>query len=137
MTVAISSTVLSAIRDEAASAPDREVCGLLFGRDGAVASHSTCRNVSATPADRFEIDPAALIAAYRAERGGGATIAGCYHSHPSGSTVPSRRDAAAAQANGWLWVIVAGATVGVWQAVKHGAVHGRFEAVEYRVAPDG
>ena len=32
----------------------------------------------------LEIDPAKLIAALRAERGGGPAVVGCYHSHPRG-----------------------------------------------------
>ena len=137
MTVEISSTVLAAIEAEAAASPGHEICGLLFGESGRIAAHRSCRNVADRPADSFEIDPAALIAAYRSERAGGAAIAGCYHSHPSGDTMPSGRDAAAAQADHWLWLIVAPGAIGLYRAVERGAIHGCFDSVDYRAAPDG
>lgn len=86
-----------------------------------------CRNVAADPARRFEIDPAALLAAHRAARAGGPAILGCYHSHPSGVAEPSACDAAAAEPNGWLWLIVAGDQVRGFRAVGTGMLHGRFE----------
>ena len=137
MTVEISSAVLAAIRAEAAAKPDREICGLIFGDVERVDAHRSCNNVAENPADSFEIDPAALIGAYRAERGAGPKIAGCYHSHPSGTAAPSPRDAAAAQADDRLWLIVAPGAVGLYRAVERGAIHGRFETVDYRVASDG
>ena len=83
-------------------------------------------NVAADPARRFEIDPGALIAALRAERGGGETVIGYWHSHPSGDATPSATDAAMAAADGKIWLIVAGGTVTAWRAGATG-VHGRFE----------
>ncbi len=129
MDVAISSELLARILAEAAATPDVEVCGLLLGWDGRVEEARACRNVAADPSQTFEIDPTALIAAHRAARDGGPAILGCYHSHPSGLAVPSRRDAGDAAANGWLWAIVAGPDVQVWRAVADGALWGRFEAV--------
>lgn len=128
--VRISSDVLAAIRAEVAATTDQEVCGLLFGDDQTVTAHRACRNVAVDPATAFEIDPAALIAAYRAERAGGARINGCYHSHPSGDPHPSQRDAADAVTPGWLWLIGVGPGVRAWRVVPGGPVHGRFEPVD-------
>ncbi|WP_310104732.1 M67 family metallopeptidase [Sphingomonas sp. BE138] len=111
---------------QAAASAD-EVCGLLLGTGLRVERLAACRNVAATPAVRFEIDPAALIAAHRAARGGGAGVIGHYHSHPSGLARPSPRDAADAAPDGSVWVIVAGTQVTAWRAVDGGAVHGRFD----------
>lgn len=105
-----------------------EACGLLFG-DGVVEQASVAANVSDDPARRFEIDPAALIAALKAERAGGDKVIGYWHSHPSGDATPSATDAAMAVADGKLWVIVAGDAVTVWRAGTSG-LHGRFERVE-------
>ena len=99
----------------AAAAPGREVCGLLFGADGRIAAIGEAANVAAAPQRAFEIDPRTLVAAYRAERGGGPRVIGHYHSHPGGRPVPSAADAAAARPDGRLWVIVAGGTVAAWR----------------------
>lgn len=123
------------LRDDlraAAAASDDEVCGLLLGRDGRVEQALACRNVAATPATRFELDPAALLAAHRAARGGGLAVLGHYHSHPSGDATPSPRDGADAAPDNSLWLIVARDVVTAWRAVANGALHGRFEPVEMR-----
>ncbi len=68
-------------------------------------------NVAADPLRHFEIDPAALIAAHRAERGGGLQLLGYYHSHPAGHPLPSATDCAHASGDGRAWAIVAQAEV--------------------------
>ncbi len=128
----IASALLQQIADAAAASPRAEICGLLFGTPQAITAVAPCRNVAADPARSFEIDPAALLAAHRAARGGGDRIVGHYHSHPSGSAVPSPRDAAAAVPDGTLWLIAGGGDIQAWRAVEGGAVEGRFEAVELR-----
>lgn len=124
MELTISRALLDEIRQAAQASPDREICGLLLGRNSVVAAIRPCANVAADPLDSFEIDPVALIAAHRAARAGGMTPIGHYHSHPRGRAAPSRRDAAAAQP-GSYWIIVAGGEVGCWFA----ASGGRFVAV--------
>lgn len=133
MALEISSEVLAAIVNEAERVPDREVCGLLFGTPDRVTAARPCRNVAADPRTAFEIDPAHLIAAHRTARTGGPQIVGCYHSHPSGAPEPSVRDAEAAVADGSIWLIAAGRSVGCWRAVADGDRHGRFDAIRYRV----
>ena len=127
MALTISSELLRLIVAEAAASPAAEVCGLLLGNGDRVEEVRPCRNVAPEPARRFEIDPAALLAAHRQARAGGAAIIGCYHSHPSGKAEPSVCDAAAAEPNGWWWLIVAGGEVRAWRAVAVGAWQGRFE----------
>ena len=128
MTPTISSELLRQVRAEADASPTTEICGLLLGHGGMVEEARACRNVAADARRRFEIDPAALLAAHRAARAGGPSILGCYHSHPSGRAEPSACDAAAA-ANGWLWLIVARGETRAWRAVENGAWHGRFDEV--------
>ena len=96
-------------------------------------------NVSPDPATSFEIDPAALFAALRAERAGGPRLVGHYHSHPNGLASPSLRDAAMALQPGRLWLIVTAGATRMWREVPGGAVHGAFEPVELVVdgADDG
>ncbi|GAA0671837.1 proteasome lid subunit RPN8/RPN11 [Sphingomonas insulae] len=126
MTVTIASELVGQILEEAAASPAVEICGLLLGEGDRITRALPCRNVATDPARRFEIDPAALIAAHRAARGGGPRIVGHYHSHPGGVAVPSARDAAEAAADGTLWLIAAGGVLRGWRAVADGPVEGRF-----------
>jgi proteasome lid subunit RPN8/RPN11 len=119
VTVRISRHCLDRLLAEAAASPDREVCGLLFGSPERIDAATATANVAARTEDEFEIDPRALIAAYRAERQGGPRLIGHYHSHPSGSAVPSARDLAAAE-EGRLWLILAGGTARLWMACRGG-----------------
>jgi desampylase len=114
MLLRISSKSIAAIRAHAAETPDAEVCGLLFGTVEAVEAMQRCANVSNTPGTAFEIDPAVLIAAHKAERAGAARVIGHYHSHPNGVCAPSQADAAEAIDAGQYWLIIAGAEIGLW-----------------------
>ena len=120
MKTRISRTVLDAIRNHAAAEPDREVCGLLFGSEARIDGVMAAENVADDPTRHFEIDPAALFAAIRAERAGGPKIAGYYHSHPGGKATPSRTDRASAAPDGKLWLIVANDAVTGWRAGPEG-----------------
>jgi proteasome lid subunit RPN8/RPN11 len=118
----------------AAAADAGEICGLLFGDDRAITDWQQTRNVHPSSADHFEIDPAALFAALRAERGGGQRLIGYVHSHPGGRAEPSATDAAMAQPDGKLWLIVAEDQASLWRSRAGGAVHGRFDRVAFTVA---
>lgn len=131
--LAISRDILNEIVQKCKAAAPHEACGLLFGADGDVSGWSKTANVAADPYRNFEIDPAALIAALRAERAGGPQLAGYWHSHPSGDAAPSATDAAMAAADNKLWLIVAGDAVTAWCAVENGARYGRFEPVELEI----
>ena len=134
MDVRISTDLLDRIVAEAA-ASEAEVCGLLIGRQGMIHAATACRNVAADPGRRFEIDPAALLAAHRQARAGEAAVLGHYHSHPSGSPLPSACDAAEAMPDGAIWLIVAPGGWRAWRAVADGAVHGRFDPIALAAAP--
>lgn len=127
----IATDLMERIVAEAAASPAAEICGLLLGSGEVVEEARACRNVSPDPATRFEIDPAALLAAHRQARAGGPAILGCYHSHPSGRAEPSPRDAADAAPNGWLWIIVGASEVKGWRAVEGGALHQRFDGTDW------
>ncbi len=113
MAVTISRHILQDVLGLAAAAPDREICGLLFGSSDRIDRAEPAANVADHPHDTFEIDPRALFAALRAERAGGARMIGHYHSHPNGSAEPSPRDLAAAEP-GKLWLILGGGVARLW-----------------------
>src|SRR5688500_12883306 len=108
MAIRVSRSVPIGIRRISADCAPREACGLLFGDGDAITGFQATENVAEDPERRFEIDPAALFAALRAERAGGPRIVGYWHSHPSGDATPSVTDAAMAAPDGKLWLIVAG-----------------------------
>lgn len=114
--VQISRCVVEIIQRAAAEAAPREACGLLFGREDEISGCEVTDNVAENPERHFEIDPRALFAAIRAERAGGATLLGYWHSHPSGNPRPSATDIAMAAPDGRLWLILAGDAVSVWRA---------------------
>ena len=117
--VTLDRTVLDELLYRASISPDEEVCGLLFGSGRRIDRATATANVASDPATAFEVDPAMLIAALRAERTGGPTLIGHYHSHPRGRAEPSARDRAAAEP-GRLWLILGGGEARLWLAVRGG-----------------
>lgn len=85
----------------AAAALPREACGLLVGRRSGgtvrVERAIDAANVASDARSEFAIDPGAVVAAYLAAEGEGATVVGTWHSHPAGRAEPSAADA------GGLW----------------------------------
>ena len=126
----------AAMLREAARAHPLECCGLLLGPRGegaaggagCITTIAPAANVAADPARHFEIDPAALIAAHRAEREGGMALCGWYHSHPCGEAAPSATDAAFAPHDGRVWAIIADGAVRLWRDGPYG-----FEALPTRL----
>lgn len=115
MVLEVTSGALATLLEEATRAHPSEACGLLLGEGGRVTRAVPAANVHPEPHRHFEIDPAALIAAHRAARGGGAQVLGYYHSHPNGLAGPSASDRAAASGDGRVWAIVALGEVGWWR----------------------
>ena len=128
MTVSVTSEVIKALLAEAARAHPREACGLLFGTSRAITALQAAANVHPAPETHFEIDPAILIAAHRAMRGGGPAVVGCYHSHPHGPAAPSAADVALAARDGGIWAIVGAGQVRFWRSGGD-----RFCALSYTV----
>jgi proteasome lid subunit RPN8/RPN11 len=133
MALEISSALRDRLCNAAKRTPDVEVCGLIFGTVDQIDDLVDCANVAAEPTRTFELDPTALFAALRAERGGGPMLLGYWHSHPSGDIRPSATDAARAAADGKVWLIVAGDLVGAWRAMPGDGGGTVFAAVTLHV----
>lgn len=118
----VTSDAHAAMLREAAAAHPLECCGLLLGHGEAIAAAVPAANVADDPARRFAIDPAALIAAHRAARGGGPQVLGYYHSHPTGDARPSATDRAEAAGDGRVWAIVAGGAIRWWRDEAEGGL---------------
>jgi len=127
MRITISRSVLIGIRQNSAVSAPLEACGLLFGSETHIDSFQVVENVHEAPDRHFEIDPAALFAALRAERAGGPKLVGYWHSHPSCDPTPSRTDAEMAAPDGKLWLVDGCHAITAWRAVEHGGLHGRFD----------
>ncbi len=124
MTIKVTSGVLVKLREEAANAAPEECCGLLLGQVSAggvcIEKAAPAQNIADDRLTRFEIDPAALLAAHKAARAGGPQIVGYYHSHPTGHPVPSATDCEHASGDARIWAIVAGGEVAFWRDGEQG-----------------
>jgi len=98
------------MEEEARVAFPRECCGLVEGRRHAgvatAAALHPARNI-ANGEDRFEIHPEDHFAALKIARANGRVLIGCYHSHPTGSAMPSVTDRDGAGEENFLWLIAA------------------------------
>lgn len=109
----------------------------MLGRPGPVPElvelHAT-PNRAADRRTRFELDPAAVVAAEDRARARGLAIVGVWHSHPRGPARPSDADRAAALAwgTGWLSVLSAPGALSCWRLVD-----GAFHALELADASRG
>lgn len=121
--------VIAKVLGDTAAAHPQEACGLLLGEDGTVREAALTANVHAEPERHFEIDPAALIAAHRAARGGRAQVLGYWHSHPNGRAGPSPSDQAAAAGDGRVWLIAASGAITAWIDAPGG-----FKPLPYTIA---
>ncbi len=117
MTLRISSELHQQLLHEAAASLNEEVCGLLIG-ETFVERIIPAANVAEDTRDTFEIDPAILFAAIRAERAGRGTLLGYYHSHPFGPPTPSDRDTAQAVGDRRVWLIVGSDRVTAWRMTE-------------------
>ena len=129
MALEVTSGAIATLLTEAEKAGPEECCGLLLGRGELIDRAHPCANVADDPARRFEIDPAALLAAHKAARAGGPQVLGYYHSHPNGHPLPSASDCEHASGDRRVWAIVASGEVTFWRDGKAG-----FERLCYRAA---
>lgn len=128
MALTIAPPALAAMLDAARRAHPLECCGLLLGQGERIDAARPADNVAPDPARHFEIDPAALLAAHKAARGGGPQVLGYFHSHPNGLARPSATDAKSAGHDGRIWAIVANGGITVWRDGPSG-----FEPLFYDV----
>jgi desampylase len=134
MSLQIALSVISTIAAAARNAFPHEACGILFGRQGHVESALITANVATDPTRHFEVDPAALVAAHKGVRSGGAQVIGYFHSHPNGLARPSATDAATSARDGAVWVIAAPDSDGSWGITCWHDGTGGFERLSYGVS---
>lgn len=99
------------LRRAAAAGYPEEVCGVLLGHheEGmteTVAIRQVANRNRDRARDRFDMDPAELLAVDREARSLDLDVVGIWHTHPDHPARPSETDRAAAW-EGWSYVIVA------------------------------
>ncbi|MFC4291949.1 Mov34/MPN/PAD-1 family protein [Sphingorhabdus arenilitoris] len=130
MALFLSSQHRTQLTDFARGAYPYECCGLLLGDGQQVLRLLPAKNVASDTRCNFEIDPAVLLSVQKAQRQGGLSLLGYYHSHPNGKAGPSMTDAKMASADGKYWLIIAQDEVTAWSASHKGKLFGRFDEVE-------
>ncbi len=130
MHVEVAREVVDQIIAEAGKAHPHEACGILLGKGDRIAQCHATQNVHPSPETHFEIDPQALIDAHRGARAGGPQVIGYYHSHPTGSAVPSATDREMASGDGRIWAIIARDEVRFWKDEQQGFASLSYEVIE-------
>ncbi|MBX3084391.1 MAG: M67 family metallopeptidase [Anaerolineae bacterium] len=102
----IISAVAAQMLQHVDSEPDREVCGLLGGRDDQALVAVAIPNVAPTPQVRYEMDRQAMVEAVMRLRRDGMDVVGVYHSHPHDPPTPSITDIAEATWPDVVYVII-------------------------------
>lgn len=74
-----------------ARANDFEICGFITEAAGVYVRYSIA-NQAARPVDRFDMDTAEQIAAFKRMRQNALALRAIYHSHPTGEATPSIHD---------------------------------------------
>jgi len=123
------------IMHHAQCSADKEVCGLLGGKDGVVVSHYKIANVAETPANRFALDPTQQIAATKKMRDRDEHLFAIYHSHPTAAATPSDRDYDEIGYDNALYLIISLNTKGVleiggWKIAGDGFTEVELDMVE-------
>ena len=111
--VRLSRTIVNEMLHHAQSSPDKEVCGLIGGKQGTPSRCYPIPNIAAEPRRLFAMDPRQQIAALRAMRECDETLFAIYHSHPTGPAYPSATDLAQANYPDTLYLIISMQTRGV------------------------
>ncbi len=105
--------IVQQLLHHAQSSVDREVCGLIGGRDGAVQSCYPVKNSDPNPQCKFTLDTAEQIRVFKTLREKDEQLFAIYHSHPQREAYPSAVDLALVNYPDVLYLIISLNTKGV------------------------
>ena len=83
---------VQAIVEQAQTDAPQEICGLISGENSIATHIFPITNHSATPEQHFEMEPIALLKAYKHMDATGTQLLAVYHSHPASDPIPSPTD---------------------------------------------
>lgn len=106
--------VIAAMAVHARNEAPNEACGLVAGSSGQVRFFYPLDNV-APSVDRYVVDPVGHVSALRHAERSGWELIGVFHSHPSGSAIPSATDIAETFEPDWISFISGSGGVRAWQ----------------------
>ncbi len=128
-TLKLDRTLVNQILTQAQATPEREICGLIGGRDGHATTLYPITNVATDPRHRFRMEPREQIDAMRRMRDAGEALVAIYHSHPDAPAAPSATDIEEAGYPEAFHLIVSLDTEGVLQMAAFAIEGERAEAV--------
>lgn len=113
MNIQLPLKITQQLLQHAQSSPETEVCGLIGSLDGVPASCYPVANSDLHPQNRFTLEPAEQIGAFKTMREKGETLFAIYHSHPHTPAEPSATDLELASYPEALYLIISLNTKGV------------------------
>lgn len=132
--MSIPRSIVNQILRQSQAQEEREVCGLLGGKDGMLTTCYPISNVANTPENLFMLDPRQQIDAMRHMRERGEELAAIYHSHPHSPARPSATDLAQAAYPEAIYLIVSLDTKGVLEMRAFHLGDHQVEDVELEMA---
>lgn len=84
--------IVAHAREGRATPEEAEICGVLLGKDGAVAELIRIKNIAEQPRTRYIMDPQGLFQLMRRLDATGLELVAIYHSHPHSRAYPSVTD---------------------------------------------
>jgi proteasome lid subunit RPN8/RPN11 len=91
-TIELPRSIVNQLLEQALSAPNAEVCGLIASLDGIPCHCYPISNVATEPQSHFQLDPRQQISALREMREQDQALFAIYHSHPNTPATPSTED---------------------------------------------
>jgi len=132
-TIEIPRRIVNQLLEQALSAPDTEVCGLIASLDGQPCHCYPVSNVATKPQSQFQLDPKQQISALRCMREQGQSLFAIYHSHPSTPATPSVTDIEQANYPDVLYLIISLQTTGTLQMRAYRFIDNTFQGANVSI----
>ena len=133
-TVELPRRIVNQLLEQALSAPNAEICGLIASFNNKPNHCYPVSNVATTPQSHFQLDPEQQIAAMRQIREQGETLFAIYHSHPSAPATPSAADIEQMNYPDALYLIISLHTTGTLQMRAYHFIDNTFHSINVNIA---
>lgn len=126
-TIELPRRIVNQLLEQALSAPDTEICGLISSLDGQPCHCYPISNVATKPQTQFQLDPEQQISALRRMREQGESLFAIYHSHPNTPATPSVADIEQVNYPEVLYLIISLQTTGTLQMRAFHFINNTFQ----------